>query len=256
MKIIIYILTFFCLIFSSQVFAGPLFIEVVSDDNFPPFSYSENEKVTGIDIDIINEMGRRLNIKFNINLVPWKRLIMMTETGRCDASMSLFRTPERELFSLYTSPIHYSTYVIFVKKGKEFNYSVIQDLFGKTLCKQSGFAISDEFDRAVKKQKIKIFDVFHIRDSMRRTFMELNDGFVANKHVALYKLKNDKKLTELRDKFTILPKPVKVKRGAYFVLSKASKIKNKVQLQETIRRTLKSMEESGIYQKIINNYIN
>ncbi len=255
MKNILFNIFFLCLIFSSMAKGSPLSLSVVSDDKFPPFSYKENGKVTGIDIDIINEMGKRLNIKFNISLVPWKRLIMMTQLGDCDGSMSLFRTPEREKFSLYTYPVHYSSFVIFVMKGKEFKFTKIEDLYGKKLAKQSGFAISDEFDLAVKRGKIKVADIFHIKTCMGETLIGKYDGFVANKHVTLYKLKNDKKFVRYKEKFTILKNPVKLERGAFFVISKASKIKDKLKLQKNIIKTLKSMEENGTYQKIMDKYL-
>ncbi|MCP3923787.1 MAG: amino acid ABC transporter substrate-binding protein [Desulfobacterales bacterium] len=254
MRISIFTL-FLYLLFSSISIAAPLSIYVVSDDEFPPFSFVENGKVTGIDVDIIKEMGRRNNIDIKIDLFPWKRLIMMTKTGRCDASMSLFHSPEREKFALFTHAVHYSTFVIFVKKGKQFNYSSIDDLYGKKLAKQSGFIISDDFDMAVKSKKLEIFDIFKTRGGMKFTILGISNGFVANKHVTLYKLKNNLEFSNFKDRFVILPKPVKQKRASFFVLSKRSKINNKIQLQEQIIKTLKTMEEEGFYKKVNNKYL-
>ncbi len=255
MRISIFTL-FLYLIFSSVTFAASLSMYVVSDDEFPPFSFIENGEVTGIDVEIIKEMGRRNNIDIKIDLFPWKRLIMMTKTGRCDASMSLFHSSERVKFALYTHAVHYSTFVIFVKKGKQFNYSSIDDLYGKNLAKQSGFIISDDFDMAVKSRKLGIFDIFKTKGGMKFTILGISDGFVANKHVTLYKLKNNLEFSKFKDRFVILPKPVKQKRAAYFVLSKRSKINNKIQLQEQIIKTLKIMEAEGFYKKISDKYIN
>ncbi|MCP3875893.1 MAG: amino acid ABC transporter substrate-binding protein [Desulfobacteraceae bacterium] len=256
MNKILSIILFILLIFStSSVHSKPKSLAIISDDNFPPFSFLENGEPVGIDIDIIQELGKRLGIEMKVRLFPWKRLIMMTKNGICDGSMSLFRTPERELFALYTAPVHYSTFVIFVKKGNEFNFSKLSDLYGKSLSKQSGFSISREFDKAEKDKKIRVSDVFYIEDSMKRTIREMHDGFVANKDVTLYLLKTDQTVKDYRNQFSILKKPIKSKRSAYFVLSKGSKLKNKIQLQKDITKTLRSMEMDGTYQRIANKYL-
>ena len=235
--------------------ASPLSLYVVADDDFPPYSFVKKKKVTGIDVDIVKEMGRRLNINIKVNLFPWKRLIMMTKTGRCDGSMSLFHSRNREKFALFTYPLHYSTFVLFVKKGNEFQYSTIKDLFGKNLAKQSGFIISEEFDRAVSNKKIEVSEIFKVRDGIKYTLMEISDGLVANKHVTLYKLNQNVNFSTFKDKFSILPKPIKQKRAAYFVLSKNAKIKNKANLQKRITGTFRSMDLDGTYQKLVNSYI-
>jgi len=211
--------------------------------------------VIGIDIDIIKEMGRRLNIKLNIELFPWQRLIKMTKLGNCDGSMALFHSAEREEFALYTYPVHHSTYVIFVKKEKAFDFSSIHDLFGRQLAVQSGFIISDEFDQAVKNKQINRIDVYKLHDSMKRTNIGWIDGFIANKHVILYKLKAEEKLKQFRGKFLSLPKPVKAERPAYFVLSKAAKIKDKANLQQQITKTMEAMNKEGVYNKILDNHL-
>jgi len=70
---------------------------ILADDDFPPYSYRENGKITGFDVDIIEEMAKRLNLSIKIKLYPFKRLIVMTKSGKCDGSFSLFRTKEREV---------------------------------------------------------------------------------------------------------------------------------------------------------------
>ena len=80
-------------------------LKFVTDDNFEPFAYIENGRIKGIDCDIVREMGRRLGVEIGIELVPWKRLLFMTETGKCDGSFSLFKTKEREEFGIFAFPV-------------------------------------------------------------------------------------------------------------------------------------------------------
>jgi len=57
---------------------------------------------------IIEEMAKRLNLSIKIKLYPWKRLIVMMKSGKCDGSFSLFQIKEREAFAFYapSKPIH------------------------------------------------------------------------------------------------------------------------------------------------------
>lgn len=90
---------------------------IVGDEDYSPFTYHDkNSQVSGIDIQLFQELANRLNIQLNITLVPWKRLLKMTKKSDIVASFALFKTPERESFSLFTHPIHCSTFRLFTTK--------------------------------------------------------------------------------------------------------------------------------------------
>lgn len=242
-----------CCIFVS-VEAGET-LKIAVDDDFPPFSFSKNGETAGIDVDIVKELGRRLGIDFEISLMPWKRLLTMTRNGLFDGSMSLFKTSEREEYAIFTHPVHYSTFVLFVKKGNEFQYTSIKDLYGKVILQEAGFSIGDEFDQAVREKKIGVYEVFDSIDVFRLILNKSYDAFVNNLEVTLYKLENQKDIMKYADEISYLRKPVKVKDGAYLVLSKNSSLKNKQPLAEKITKNLMDMENDGTYSKIASKYI-
>ena len=80
MKKLFFIFILICFFVPSVVSANPSNLYVVVDDDFPPFSFEDDGKVKGVDIDIIQEMGKRLGIEIKIDLVPWKRLLKMTNS--------------------------------------------------------------------------------------------------------------------------------------------------------------------------------
>lgn len=47
----IFIITF---LISTNLFSAPLILKVEADNSYPPYSYSENGKLKGIYVDIIN----------------------------------------------------------------------------------------------------------------------------------------------------------------------------------------------------------
>lgn len=241
-----------CLIILASGFTYGDHLPIVGDDDFPPFSFTDDEgNVTGIDVDTVNEMGRRLNLSFDIQLVPWKRLLNMTEKGAVFGSFSLFKTPERETYSLFTHPVHYSTYKVFSNPSKISKFESLADLFGKRFIIEAGFVISDEFDAAGRRGDIDIVEVYRSDELINRLKRGGIDAFVGNELTTQYKYGDDLKDFNIE----ILPRPVQVARGAFFVLSKAYPMADKALWQNRITQTLKEMEQDGTQQKIISNYL-
>jgi len=234
---------------------------IVADDDFPPYSYIDSDKkVKGIDVDLLHEMAKRLGIEVNIKLVPWKRLLLMTQKGDIFGAFSLFKTPTRESFAHFTYPVHYSTFVLFTTKGNDIKFESVNDLYGKRIGLQAGFAISPEFDAARKRGDIHVVEFYNHGQSFRRLLKGGVDAFVGNKLVVEYKLNekfNTKPLSagNLSDIIS-LPKPVKKSRGAFFVISKKFPIKDSLAWKTKITDTLQSMEQEGVTEQIIQKYMN
>ncbi|MGB0935742.1 MAG: substrate-binding periplasmic protein, partial [Alphaproteobacteria bacterium] len=53
---------------------------------WPPYTISKNEdgKLTGIDVDILREIARRMNKDIKISDIPWKRCLRFAEDGNID----------------------------------------------------------------------------------------------------------------------------------------------------------------------------
>jgi len=229
---------------------------IVGDDDYPPFSYSdENKQISGIDIELIQEMAKRLEIQINIKLVPWKRLLQMTRTGDTVGSFSLFKTPERESFSLFTHPIHYSTFKLFTTPKTGLHYSNVKDLYGKRIGIEAGFVISDEFDKASTRGDIALIQIFSFDDAFRRLLMGGIDAFVGNDLVVQHKLKHEYRSKKNMSNIIALPQPLKQARGAYLVLSKEFPLEDKLLWQTKFTETLKTMEKNGTTQAIIQKHI-
>jgi polar amino acid transport system substrate-binding protein len=229
---------------------------IIGDDDYPPFTYSdENSHVKGIDIELFQEAANRLGIEINIKLVPWKRLLKMTKQGDIVGSFAMFKTPERESFSLFTYPIHYSTFKLFTTKNQDLNYSSVKDLYGKRIGIEAGFVISDEFDQASSRGDITLIQIFNFDDAFRRLLMGGIDAFVGNDLVVQHKLKYGyTKIKNISD-IVALAKPLKQTRGAYFVLSKEFPLDDKLLWQKKFTDTLKAMEQDGTSNRIIQKYI-
>ena len=228
-------------------------LKFVTDDNFMPFAFVENGQIKGIDCDIVMEMGQRMGISISIELVPWKRLLLMTRTGACDGGFSLFKTKEREEFGIFAFPVplHQSTYCIFVKSGEEFPFRGIWDLYGKRVGKDRGFAISDDFDDAISRNKFQVEEVESVKNNIKKLMAGRIDCFVGNYYTTIYYMKK----LELFGRIIRLLRPATEERNCYLVLSKNGPLPNKNRLLENINRTLIQMKTDGTIQKIFDKYL-
>lgn len=247
-KVSICIVVFLLIVFSCS-FAVSRPLNLLCGRGFPPFSYEENGVIKGMDVDTVKEMAKRLNIKVKIELKPWKRVLSMTEGGLSDGAFSCFKTAERQKYALYTAPVNYSTYSIFVKKGNEFNFSSVTELYGKSFGKNRGLAVSEEFDQAVREGKITVIEVSsNLVDLVMLNRFEM---FVDNLLLTQYQLKKK----NLTGQITPLRQPVTKARGAYLIISKAAAFKEKESLIKKMTKVLIEIHSDGTIQRIQNKYL-
>ncbi len=224
-----------------------------SEFSFPPYNWVENEEYKGIDLDIVREACQRAGISPVFKNRPWKRVLKEVETGEADGGFSSFMTPEREAFAhfLTGSPLHYSTYSIFAKQGREFPYKKVEDLFGKRLGIVRGFAINKDFDDAVKAGKIIVEEVTALEQNILKLLADRIDAFVHQQDLTMYALKTKK----FQGNVVMLPVPIEPARPAYLIISKAAKIPQKEQLTERLNTALKNMQEDGTIANICDKYL-
>jgi polar amino acid transport system substrate-binding protein len=175
----------------------------------------------------------------------------MIQNGIAHGGFAAFRTPAREEIADFVEPpIHYSTYQIFIKKGAEFSYKTTKDLYGKTIGKNRGFHISEEFSTAEAAKKIQIVEVSKMEQNIDMLMMGRLDAFIGNKLEVAYALKQ----LNLSDMIAPLPVPVRTPQSAYLMISKTAKIDNRRELINQLSNTLHQMMSDGTLNNIYEKY--
>lgn len=227
-------------------------IKIIGEDVFP-YSFTENGNKKGIDYDLIMEANKRMQIKADITFSPWKRMITTVEEGGYDAGFSVFYKKEREVFGIYAkTPLHYSKYSIFVKKGSEFKFESIKDLHGKTVGNIRGYKLNEEFDRAVSEGKIIVEEANEIAQNAKKLEAGRIDCVLGHHDLMLYTLKK----LNLSDHIVPLPIPVEERKSAYLIFSRNGKnIADKNAFVNKYNTVLEEMMRDGTYQKINDKYL-
>lgn len=221
--------------------------------NSPPYKWIDHDNYIGIDADIVREACHRAGIPAIFQDRPWTRVLAEVKAGSADGGFAAFKTPDREDFAHFVigSPIHYSTYVLFVKKGQEFPYKTIEDLFRKQIGISRGFSISKDFDTAVQEGKIEVQEITDLKQNIQKVLNGRIDAFVHNRDYTLYALKTQ----GFDSNVVMLPVPVQPARPAYLMISKAADIPHKEVVIERLNTALREMHEDGTIARIHENYL-
>jgi|GEM_PF-610406 len=221
--------------------------------SFPPYAWKENGQIKGIDIDIVNELFKRAKLNKVIKAYPTKRVVILVAKGLVDGGFSALKTPSRARVAMFLDvPIHQSVYKIFVKKGNEFNFRKIEDLYGKKIGINRSFSISKEFRAAVKSGIIKVDEgASTSKQNLLKLISKRIDAVVGNEKEMKYIIKK----MRLGDKVVALHNPIAKPINAYLALSKASKLKNKQQILNKLNKILRQMHRDGTINRINSKYM-
>jgi len=113
-------------------------IKAVTDATFPPMEFTENQKMTGVDIELTEAIAQKLGRSVQWTNVDFKGLIPSLTAGRADIAVSaIYITPERQQVVNFTEPYLAGGLVALVKEGNNAINSA-DDLKGKKISVQTG----------------------------------------------------------------------------------------------------------------------
>lgn len=232
---------------ASSALAQP--VVVASDENLPPFSFVENGKVKGVDVDMLREAARRTHVELDIQPMPWKRVLQALRQGEVPLAMPLFRTPEREAFADYLAPVHVSMMGLFVRRDRVFAYNGVDDLLGKRLGVMRGFAMQDELDAAIKAGRVQVEEGTTVGQNIGKLILGRVDVFINNVASTYYQLR----ATPAAAQIVLLPVLLQEHRPAFLAASRAARAAGKPGV-EALGKALQQQMQDGTYQKIVAVY--
>jgi ABC-type amino acid transport substrate-binding protein len=110
---------------------------VGNSGSYPPFEFVADGKLTGFDVDLANELGRRMGVKIEWTMVDIKGIVASLVAKRTDILITaLTRTPDRAKQILFSEP-YYNAGIgaaVLVNSG----IKTPEDLKGKTVGLQIG----------------------------------------------------------------------------------------------------------------------
>jgi len=210
------------------------------DNTFPPMEFTDdNNNTVGFDVDLANEIAKRLGAKLKIVAVDWSGIQSALKSKKFDAIISCVSiTDERKKAFNLAGPYLYIRQVIAVKKG-DTSIKSFEDLKGIKI----GVQANTTGDSAVQKMKFINYEKDVTRyERITDAFNDLDIGrikaVVIDSVVAYYYKKQNP------EKFDIAPAELE-KEPVGIALRKEDK-----DLYEEIQKILNQLKEDGTIAKI------
>jgi polar amino acid transport system substrate-binding protein len=209
-----------------------------SEGAFPPFNFFEGKKLVGFEIDIGDEIAKRMALQNEWKALAFDALLAGLQQDRWDLVLASFGiTPERQKAVDFTDP-HYCTGGVIVSKGGK--VKTPDDLKGKVIAVQTGTT----YLQNVKKLKgiKKVINFPKDTDAFSAVVAGRADAWVTDKFVAKEALEKDQKSGLLMGDFLFVEQvATAVRKGNKSLLAEYNK-------------ALAGMMADGTYEKLSKKY--
>lgn len=229
------------LVVSPSPAAKPEAWSVYCDENFPPYSFFDRGRYTGMDTEIVDAVLSRIGVEAHRFPVPWSRAIASLEGGVADMAYQLVGRPDRfERFAM-VGPLRTGLTVFAGLPDGPGDIRSLEDLAGLTVGTVKGFSYMPEFDNATHFTR----DPAASAELSLRKLVGRRVDLVIGDRLALGWLARQEGLEGL---IRFLPTPVReVPRYAAFPKDRADKA-------ERFRRGLGELRADGTVDAIISRW--
>jgi len=228
----------------------------LATEEWPPFSYEKNKKITGLSTDIIYATLKKMGIKISSNkIMPWARTQNLGYYGKVDAVYTASINGERKKYMYFPSePIVKSKWVLFIKKDNKnrLKFNNFQSLKGKKFCLIRGYNYPKEFKEYITKNA-KITYTATENSNIEKLMHSRCDYMPAVLETTLYLIKHNKDLQKIKAYKNIyyFKKPLSV-TNFYLMFSKKRVSKKFV---DEFSNTLKEFKKTKTYKNILKKYL-
>jgi polar amino acid transport system substrate-binding protein len=91
-------------------------LQVVTEE-YPPFNYTENGKLTGLSTEVVTEMGRRATVPLTFAAMPWPQAYDLAQTKGNTCIYSMARLENRERLFKWVGVLATNSWGLFAKSG-------------------------------------------------------------------------------------------------------------------------------------------
>ena len=212
---------------------------VGSDTTYPPFEYMEDGSLTGFDIDLINEVAKRMGKEIEISSVKWDPEFKDLRDGKLDMIISAVQiTEDKEGIVDFSDP--YFTLEYLMISLSESEIKIKEDLAGKNIgVLKIGMESLDE--DYLLNYKVSVYeDIMVMLEDLKNKKIE---AILISLPLSISLLRDNNEMYMVLDR-------IKSKKEFGIVFNEGSI------LREEINAILKEINADGTYQNIFDKWFN
>lgn len=211
-------------------------LTVATSPDFPPFESLEDNKVVGIEVDILNLIAKELGVELEIVQMDFDSVLTAIQSAKYDCGMSgITANEERKKNMLFTDPYYNAAQVIVVKADSAIKSKA--DLKDKTVSVQTGTTA----ETGCQDEGIAVQAFAANADAKAALTTGKVDAWVVDNLTAVQMVAESDGLTILEEKMTEEPYAFAFAFGSEDLVAEINKIQAK-------------MIEDGTIQGIFDNY--
>lgn len=228
----------------TSLFAQDTIIRVAYS-NWRPYSYTENGKAVGIELDIFEAVTSMMGYKAEFEEYPWKRCLRLLQIGEVDVVISMVYNDDRSVYTIYPEEhITIADFMFFSLQEKTIEYDgYLTSLKNYDVGSILGFYYGEDYINAEFRKKIEVGDPDILLKLVLNGRLDIGLGNRTVINNSLYYLKSDQSL--------IFYDPP-VRSDKLFVgFSKINKLEA---LAKQFSKSLKAFKETDSYRNILKRY--
>ena len=218
---------------------------IACDSKFAPFSFEENSKYKGIDVEILDAIAKEEKFEYDLKPMDFNGIIPGVTSNQLDGAIAAMTITDERKQSLDFSEGYFESGLSIVANKNNTLINGLNDLSGKSVSVKKGTAGSKFAEDNQKKYNLKL-NYFEDSPSMFQAVENGNADFLLEDYpVIAYKIKVDSgaKLKIVGEKLDTVNYGFAVKKGA------------NADLLKKFNDGLKKLKDSGKYNEIIGQYI-
>ncbi|MCI6451201.1 basic amino acid ABC transporter substrate-binding protein [Hungatella sp.] len=213
-------------------------IVMVTNAEFPPYEYHENNTIVGIDADIARAIADQMGMELEIQDMAFDSLIPAIQSGKADFAAAGITVNEERLRNVdFTETYAEAAQVIIVKEGSAI--AAPADLTGKKIGVQTG-TTGDIYADDVENAEVQRFNKG--MEAVMALTQDKLDAVIIDREPAKVFVKENEGLKILDEAFTEEEYAIAIKKG-------------NTELLDKMNAAIKELKESGELQKIVDKYI-
>ena len=213
-------------------------IVMVTNAEFPPYEYHENNTIVGIDADIARAIADQMGMELEIQDMAFDSLIPAIQSGKADFAAAGMTVNEERLRNVdFTETYAEAAQVSIVKEGSAI--AAPADLTGKKIGVQTG-TTGDIYADDVENAEVQRFNKG--MEAVMALTQDKLDAVIIDREPAKVFVKENEGLKILDEAFTEEEYAIAIKKG-------------NTELLEKMNAAIKELKESGELQKIVDKYI-
>lgn len=247
-----------CLLSPFSTADQPISVSIAADNNYPPYSYLDNGKMSGIYTDIISEISKKMtNYNISIMPLPWKRALLNVQQGEIPFIYPPYFRPKERPYLKYSSPLLTERLVMFCHRDvmeKIPRQRFPEDYKGLSIARNLGFLVGEHILKANEDGIIKLIETTDAQAALFRIYSRRLDCYINDRLSVLFELKK-LAMKETLDQNQLIEAVVFSKEDAFLATHQNSvHFPFAAAFLHEFNQHLQTMQTHGDIQRIIERY--